>query len=65
MELAMMRDAEGHREFIAYLAAECARLGKLNVMRLRRLPPTNYARLKRNEFQVRLVQRQRLWNRLR
>jgi len=55
MQLPMMTAAQGDRELIAHLEANCPRLCKPQVMGIGRLPATDEAGLRGNEFQVRLV----------
>jgi hypothetical protein len=43
MNLTVMRPAQRHREFIAYLATECTGLHKTQMMRIRRTPTSNQA----------------------
>src|SRR6516225_4777467 len=45
MNLTVMRPAQWHREFIARLATERSRLSKTQMMRIRRTPTANQARL--------------------
>jgi hypothetical protein len=52
MDFAMMAAAEGYGKFVACLAAKCARLGKTNVVRIRRRAPANQAGLLRYEQYV-------------
>jgi hypothetical protein len=55
MQLPMMTAAQGDRELIAHLEANCPRLCKPQVMGIGRLPATDEAGLRGNEFQVCLV----------
>ena len=55
MQLPVMPTAERHRELIAYLEADGSGLCKPQVMKIGGLPAADKARLRRDEFQVRLV----------
>ena len=55
MKLPMVSPAKWYGEFIAHLETNCPRLRKAQVMRIRRLPPANQARLRSHEFQVGLI----------
>jgi hypothetical protein len=52
MQLAMVRSAQRHSVFIADLAAEGARLGKRQMVRIGRLLRADQARLRADEFEV-------------
>ena len=52
VELAMVRATERHGEFVAYFAAQCALLGKLKVVRIRRAATAGEARLSAHELQM-------------
>jgi hypothetical protein len=52
VELAMVRAAQGHREFVAYFAAQRALLGELKVVRIRRTATAGEARLSTDKFQM-------------
>ena len=51
----MMTPAERNGELIAHLEADSSRLGKAQVMRVRRLAATDEAGLRGHELQMRLV----------
>ena len=55
MKLAVMDAAQRHREFVRYLAAECARLREPKMVGLAGLPAAHGARLNGNEAEVVLV----------
>jgi hypothetical protein len=55
MQLAVVDAAEGHSEFVANLAPKRPRLPKLDVMRIGRTPAADKARLRTDEFSMRLV----------
>src|SRR5262245_4045749 len=55
MQLPVMPAAEWHREFIADLHANAARLRKSQMMRVARLPTTDQARLRCHKLEMRLV----------
>ena len=46
MQFPVMTAAERDREFIAHLETDCSRLGKSEVVRVRRLPLADHARLR-------------------
>jgi hypothetical protein len=52
MKLTMVDSAQRNCELIRYLSAQCALLGKSDVMRVRRLPATHCARLRGDEANV-------------
>ena len=52
VERAVMQSAERHGEFVAHPAAECGALGKSEMMRVRRSPTAEEARLQGHEFEV-------------
>ena len=47
-----MEPAERHREFVTHPAAECGALRKSEMMRVRRSPTAEEARLQGHEFEV-------------
>ena len=55
VRLAMVHPAQRHGEFVADLAAECARRGKPQMMRIGRLPAADQAGLPAHELQMLLV----------
>jgi hypothetical protein len=55
VDLAMVRAAERHRELVAHFATKRAGLSGPQVMWVRRLPPTDQASLRGNEFEVGFV----------
>ena len=55
MQFAMVRAAQRHRVFVADLAAQRARLGKRQMMGVRRLLGANQAGLRADEFEVLFV----------
>lgn len=55
VQIAVMKSAYGDGEFVADFAAECARLGKANVMRFGRHPAADNARLQGDELAVLFV----------
>ena len=52
MKLPVMGPANWHGEFVAYSASECTRLGKGEVMRIRRHAAAHQARLPQHELPV-------------
>src|SRR5215831_1755369 len=55
MQLPMVSTAKWHGKFIAHLQTHCSRLRKAQMVRIGGLSPAHQTRLRRHEFQVRLV----------
>jgi hypothetical protein len=55
MELAVVGPANRDDEFVAYPSSECARLGKGEVMRIRRHAAAHKAGLPQHEFPMVLI----------
>ena len=55
MQLTMVLPAQRNRKFVAHLAAQRARLGEFQVMRIASCSLANQARLRRNKSEMRLV----------